>query len=424
MRVKLGFEIENPTTKKAVTHVVTDSREARQGDLFFPLKGKYGDGKDYVSDALKRGAEISSLSLMEFAKLYKSRLPRLIHTVAITGSVGKTTTKEFLLRIAKKQFKAHANPENHNNEIGLPLSILSAPEDTEILILEMGTSSPGEIERLSKCAEPTVGVITNIGTAHIGAFGTREAIAKEKLSVRAALGKGRLILPYGEPLLEGVSDYLFSSTSRWARVALLSGKEGSLSLYIHGKYSLTANFFQNAPHLLECLAAACSAAHYVGVSPQNIKEGIESIDGSCVRHRLIHIGNYNILDDSYNASLESVLADLKMMTGLGFQESSLLLGDIRELGSHTENIHKEIGRVAVKYKLSRLYLFGKDAATVGEEASACGFPAERIFYNEDTDSPEITAKQIKENEGGNSVILFKASRAVRLERVRDCLSMG
>ena len=151
MRIKLGIPFSGLFGGKPITHITTDSREASEGDLFFPIKGKYQDGNNYTNDAISRGAYVAPFSLLKFASDYKKRLPRLIHTVAITGSVGKTTTKEFLRRISEKQYTTHATDGNYNNEIGLALSILTAPEETEVLILEMGANAPGEISRLSKC---------------------------------------------------------------------------------------------------------------------------------------------------------------------------------------------------------------------------------------------------------------------------------
>lgn len=421
MRIKLGIPFSGLFGGKPITHITTDSREASEGDLFFPIKGKYQDGNNYTNDAISRGAYVAPFSLLKFASDYKKRLPRLIHTVAITGSVGKTTTKEFLRRISEKQYTTHATDGNYNNEIGLALSILTAPEETEVLILEMGANAPGEISRLSKCAEPSVAVITNVGSAHIGNFGSKEKIAEAKLEIRDGLGRGRLIVPYGEPLLSGFSDISYSSNSLWARVSLKTQRNGSVNLFIKGRHRLGAYFSLSGSHLNECLAAALAAADAIGVCDECIRRGIEDIDGSCIRHKIIKLDDFYIFDDCYNASLESVLATLNLFLSLGYKEKSVCLGDIYELGEHSEKIHREIGKAIAPSGISRLYLMGNECRFIMDEAIRAGFPAERIHCNADLCNPKATAREILSRHKKDEIVLFKASRAVGLERVIEYL---
>ncbi len=195
------------------THISTDTRELREGDLYIGLPGEHYSDTDFIEEAKGVGAiTISSsdqsdyttnkprLVPLRLAEYYKTKLPKLIKTIAITGSFGKTTTKSFLSAILKEKFKIHTSPMNNNNDIGLPLTILSAPEDCQVLILECGTSEVGEIKALSECARPDISIITGIGTSHIGSFGTRENIAKEKLDI-LSFGTPLLIRPDNEPLL-------------------------------------------------------------------------------------------------------------------------------------------------------------------------------------------------------------------------------
>lgn len=421
MRIKLGIPFLGFSGSKTVTHITTDSREASEGDLFFPIKGKCRDGNDYTAEAISKGASVAPFSLLEFASDYKKRLPRLLHTVAITGSVGKTTTKEFLRRISEKQYITHATEGNYNNEIGLALSILTAPRETEVLILEMGANAKGEISRLSRCAEPSVAVITNVGSAHIGNFGSREEIAVAKLEICDGLGRGRLIIPYGEPLLSGFSDISYSTKSLWARVSLKAQEDGSVNLFIKGKHRLGARFSLVGNHLKECLAAALAAADAIGVCDECIRLGIEDIDGSCIRHRIIKEKDFYIFDDCYNASLESVLASLNLLLSLDYEQKSVCLGDIHELGKHSEKIHREIGKALADSGIGRIYLMGNECRFIMEEAVRSGFSESRICYNSDLSRPDVTAREILARHTKDEIILFKASRAARLERVIEYL---
>ena len=238
MRIKLGIPLElsevveatrgrlnEKCHKSKIKFLSTDTRELEPGDLFVALRGERYDGNDFIKYAKERGAitlgddisadiltKFGNASLLFLASYFKNKLKRLKYTIAITGSVGKTTTKEFTKILLSTQYSVHSTPQNYNNLIGMPLTLLSAPADTEILILEMGMNRLGEISQMSKCAKPDIALITNIGTAHIGNLGSKENISKAKKEIFDGMTDGEKIIPYGEELLSNIENATYFST--------------------------------------------------------------------------------------------------------------------------------------------------------------------------------------------------------------------
>lgn len=447
MRIELSIpmtiaEIANNTdgiilgnNKQIVTHIVTDSREVKEGDLFIALRGKRFNGESYSTEAISRGAALMSShrencgifvsdtqnALLRLAAYYTTKLPYIKYKVAITGSVGKTTTKEFLKVLLNERYVTHASEGNLNNEIGMPLSILSAPLNTEVLVCELGMNHEGEISRMSKSLAPNIAVITNVGTSHIGNLGSRQNIAKAKLEVLDGMRDGRLLVPKEEPLLSEVNTALtFSLGDCNADFSVLSAEGGNVSLYKKGTKILTQKFAFPEEHLLSCLAAAFSAAMLCGVTKEELNRGILHISRDNIRQKIVNKGEMYFYQDCYNASLESVYAAFKSVAALtSYTARSAVLGDILELGDHSDEIHRKIGKELVGFGFNKIYLFGKLVESLSDSAIECGFPKERIFLNHDINRPDITASQIKENFQTGEIILLKASRSIRLERVLD-----
>ena len=433
------YEIANllgatATANPVIDHLVTDNKEVKPGDLYLALKGKRYDGNCFSKDAEKRGAfvlgkecskgiktEDTASSLLTLAEYYKSKLRDLKKTVAITGSVGKTTTKEFLKVLLSTQYKTEGTPGNLNNLIGLPLTVLSTQADCEALILEMGMNAPGEIEKLSLCARPDLAVITKIGTSHIGNLGSREAIAKAKLEVKRGLN-GQLIVPLGENLLEG--DITFSNSSPDADVFLT---QSNSEVTVHERSGNTYNciFSIKGRHVLECLAAAVCAARACGITEENIKAGVSYISPEILRQKVTKLGNIVFIEDYYNSSPESVEAGLDYLCGLaGYSVKSVLLGDILELGTMSKEIHRRLGALLASSGLTHLYLFGEQMLHAKDGAIEAGFPEERIFYNSDLSRPDITAKAVLESTKKGEIIFCKGSRGVRLERIMEYIKVN
>ena len=446
MRIKLGIPLSLKEIAKAVgyeterevliSHISTDTREINTGDLFWAISGRTQDVSKYTEQARAMGCytlssegnadiEIQNTAdgLLKLAAYYKSKLEKLIYTVGITGSVGKTTTKEFLKVILSAAYKVHATEGNYNNNIGMPLTVLSAPTDTEILILEMGMNHLGEISALSKCINPDIGVITNIGTAHIGLLGSRENIAEAKLEILDGMSGGVLVIPYGEQLLKGIPNSLtFSNHTGKADVVIRRSSKETLCIETDAWSECEVPFKIQGVQFEECLAAAIAVCHRICLSSRLIKLGVSRISSENVRQNTIRVGNIYIYDDSYNASFESVLADFDLLSTsyINFP-TSILIGTVLELGEYSADIHYKIGLAASRYNFRRLFFLGEYALVMAKGAILGGVDAKRIFINGDLSKPEITAEQMLSERITDETILFKASNKVKLSRVIEIL---
>lgn len=445
MRIKLGIpltpkEIITATNgqgdigdNRPIRYISTDSREVCNGDLFIALHGEKFDGENFASDAIENGALVLSKSsgkrrimvsntndaLLSIAAFYEKKLPYLLYKIAVTGSVGKTTTKDFLEILLSQKYKVHKSQGNLNNEIGLPLSILSAPKDSELLLMEMGMNHSGEIARLSKCLSPHIGLITNIGTSHIGNLGSREKIAEAKLEIKEGMTEGRLIIPYDEALLRSEREALtFSCSDIKADFYLESEEDSRVSLFYQGKLFCRANFALQEEHFKKCLVSAVAVSIFLGVPKADLISKISSISRDNLRQRLFYIKPFYFYDDSYNASYESILACFDTAKTINCAKvKSLVLGDILELGDKKEDISRRIGENISPVLFKRLYLFGENAPLVYNATVTSGFPKENIYINTDLSNPLVTAEQIKRYCKDGELIILKGSRGVRLERI-------
>ena len=445
MRIKLGMPMTMEEISKAcggilisvkkttIYNLTTDTRDMTEGDLFIALGSKHSDVKKHLYEAKKCGAYTigpgeentdilhsdTKSALLALAEYYCKNLPIILYKIGITGSVGKTTTKEFLRVLLSRRYKCHATEENYNNEIGMPLSILSAPRDTEVLIIEMGMNHPGEIKKLSLCLKPNIALITNVGTAHIGNLGSRENIAKAKLEITEGLADGILIVPSNEPLLTvekpTKSFGLFDKESDYN---LVWDEVGSVSIFKEKNICCNSMFLPEGDHHKHCLAAAVAAALEAGLLPSLLAGGISSISSDNIRQRVFFLENYYFYADFYNASFESVMAMINLAKNrYSSIKKSLLLGDILELGSMCEKIHFSIGEAISPLIFNNLFLYGKGSEYIRLGAIKNGFPKSRIFLNASISDPQVTAKQIRENCSDKEMIFMKGSRGMRLENI-------
>ena len=412
--------------------VCTDSRECLKGDLFIALCGEHESGEKYVENATEKNCisittkkhrqamqvTDASQALLDIAKLYKSKT-NIRYTVAVTGSVGKSTTVKFLSKILRIKYNVHSPIGNFNNHLGVPLTILAAKKSTDVLVLEFGMNHENEISILSQCAEPNLGIITSIGTSHIGNLGSLERIAKAKLEITHGMLNGTLLLPYGERLLNNIKNavYVGRNTSL-SDYSLNNGKDGLLYLRSHNGDILGISFFDSREHLLSDLAFAISSAQLLGLTDIEIIQGVKSITEADLRQRFIVLDDYTIFDDSYNASLESITADLEYLDSLK-KPYSAFLGDVFELGEKAKAIHTKIGYTAAKYSLCNLYLLGNYAHHVARGAVEAGMDPSHIFINDDVSSSDISIEHIKRNHISGEVILFKASHKLRFDKIAD-----
>lgn len=418
-------------TDALIEYICTDTRELSRGDLFFALMGENRNGEDYVKEARAKGAYVISKSdadisvsdgtnaLLLLASYYKSKLKSLLKTVAITGSVGKTTTKEILHQLLASSYRTHATEKNYNNALGVALTILSAPIDTEILVLEMGMNHRGEIEELAKAALPDIAIITNIKDAHIGKLGSREEIAKAKLEI-ACNEKTRLILPYDEQLFAGIfnkATVSLESPESDIYLSVLSECETNTSFDIFTSksciHSLKTTLVGSS--YLEAIAYSVAVCELLDIRNDGISLAISKLSADIFRKRKYAFYNYTIIDDTYSASPEAVLYELKM--GAKSSPCSCILGDMLELGEFAKEKHRLIGKAAFELGYRYVYAFGKYAGEIAIGATEAGMNPNKIHQNTDLSSPKNTANAIFSNVVDKETLLFKGSRMTHCERI-------
>ena len=432
-----------PSYKKnaAIQAIVTNSKEALPGDLFVALQGEKKCGDDFIGEAISRGAYVMSsklntadlfvqdtyIALLDLALYYKTKLPSLKKTIAVTGSVGKTTTKNILKDMLSTCFKVHATKENYNNFLGLFHTVLSTPRETEVLIAELGMNHTGEISLLSKALHPDISIITNIGSSHIGNLGSRELIASAKLEILDGMSSLNLIVQKEEALLLSAKGrYTVSLEDTTADTCVipkhLLPTHSLVDIYTKfGKLSMQKIALPGR-HILSAVAFAVEAMILIGIDIKKIEHSLKCLQLTSVRGKFIDIGDFTVYDDTYSSSREAVLSDFDLLSLYKERNRSCVLGDMLELGDFSEEIHKEIGRAAATHGFERIFAFGNYSSFIKAGAIEGGFAEDKIFVNADITNPDYTAKQILDNCVGGEIILFKASHEVHAERILKILT--
>ena len=417
-----------------VGRVCTDSRQLQAGDFFVPLVGERFDGHHFLaqlpehkvqaavvsrswteplpSGLLHWRVDDTLLAYQQLALLHRRALAKPL--VAVTGSAGKTTTRE-LIRAALAPLGAiQASEGNNNNDVGVPLTVLGASAADAALVIEMGMRGPGEIERLSRCTEPDLAVITNIGTAHIGRLGSREAIAAAKCEITAGLHpKGTVVIPAGDPLLESALAAVWSGRVLRVRLAddpevesdLVGDVTGDQLLIDADRLPLQLEGRHNARNLL----LAVAVADQLGVSRKALQAMQVTVPGG--RNRRLQQGGLTLLDETYNASPEAVLAALELLAAQPGRRFAVL-GTMLELGDRSLELHQEVAARAVQLGLDGLVLVDG-----GEEGKAMAEVAAPLPHLQLVSHPEDAAAPLAAWLNSGDVLLLKASRGVALERL-------
>jgi len=414
--------------------ITTDSRLVNPGDLFIALQGEKTTGELFTDEAKSKGAYVistkksgvnftvddTSIALLRIATFYKMKLKKLRKTVAITGSVGKTTTKNILSGMLSHEYKVHSTHENYNNAIGLSHTILTAPKETEILIAEIGMNHAGEINALSNALAPDLSIITNIGNAHIGNLGSREMIAKAKLEILDGMKIPLLIAPYEEPLLKDKCTYTFSIKNENANFYIKPIHEssyGSVFGIFTDKLKLPSErIFIPGKHILNALAIGVGTMQILGARLEEMSYIISTLESKHTRGSFIQIGRFTVYDDAYSSSPEAVISDFKLLK-LWNKKRCCMLGDMLELGERSIELHRFIGKAAYEYGFNKIFAFGKYADEIAFGARSAGMSSDCIFINTDVNAPDITSRMLSENVESDEIILFKASHALHAERI-------
>ena len=435
---------------RTVTHVFTDSREPDPGALFIPLVGERFDGHAFIHDALTGGAagcftqreretylpgkfyiKVSSTqkALRDLARHYKQKFK--IPFVGVTGSVGKTTTKDMVAAVLGEKFKVLKTEGNFNNEVGLPLTLLRLNRQHELCVLEMGMNHFGEISYLVHLAPPDVAVITNIGDAHIENLGSRQGILKAKREIFETMDPtGLAVLNGDDPLLRPLAGELPTQTVLCGAdhqppyEALEIHSQGAKGLQLtvktpHATFPVTVP----APgeHMIYPVLMACAIGERFGLTPEQMQAGVASFVPTKMRMNVLHQGDLTILDDGYNANPQSMKAALEILSQTEGTYRATVLGDMFELGELGPELHRSMGEWAASLgNIDGLLAVGDLAWNIYDAARENGM--EGVFYAKD----RATAKALLPNfirPGG--VILVKASRGMAFEEItREIQRLG
>ena len=424
----------SPDPDLALGRICTDSRSLQPGDVFVPLVGESFDGHRFLAQLPALGAQAAVVgrswldpvpsdllhwrvddtlqAYQQLALLHRRALGQPV--VAVTGSAGKTTTRELIRAALTPLGDVHCSEGNNNNDIGVPLTVLTADAHHRALVIEMGMRGPGEIERLSRCTEPDVAVITNIGTAHIGRLGSREAIAAAKCEITAALKPdGVVVIPAGDALLEAALSKVWSG--RVVRVRLADdppvaadciGAVDADQLEVGGhRLPLPLEGRHNARNCLLALAVA----DQLGVSSASLNAMQVSVPGG--RNRRWVQGGLTLLDETYNASPEAVMAALALLSSQPGRRFAVL-GTMLELGAESLQLHCAVATQAAALKLDGLVVVDG-----GEEGRAMANAAAALPRIAVVSSPEDAAEPLSKWLRAGDVVLLKASRGVALEKL-------
>ncbi|MEY4430999.1 MAG: UDP-N-acetylmuramoyl-tripeptide--D-alanyl-D-alanine ligase [Cyanobacteriota bacterium] len=431
----------------ALGPIGTDSRQLAAGQLFIPLVGERFDGHGFLQQALHCGAQAALVqrdradavpdgllhwlvddtldAYQQVALLHRRQLRAPV--VAVTGSAGKTTTRELIRAALAPLGPVVASSGNENNDIGVPLTLLKAGPGTRAVVVEMGMRGLGEIDRLSRTAEPSVAVITNIGTAHIGRLGSREAIATAKCEITSRLhGDGLVVIPAGDPLLEAALGRAWGGTI--LRVAL-ADDPGAAEATLVGHWQPEQNRLLVEGHPLPLplevqlplegrhnarnLLLALAVAQHLGVPLEQQRPLDVAVPGG--RNRRLQQGGLTVLDETYNASPEAVLAALDLLASQPGRHFAVL-GTMLELGERSVELHRAVAERAVQRGLDGLVVVSGGAEAEAMAAAAASLPRLAVV-----DSPERAAEPLAQWLQSGDVVLLKASRGVALERLLPLL---
>ena len=426
-----------------VTDITTDSRNAKKGSLFAAICGERADGHNYIDDVFKKGAvcviaekEIKASGTVILVENTVSALGRIaraimkklmIPVVGLTGSVGKTTTRDMTYAVVSRMFNTLKNEGNLNNELGVPITVFRADENVEAAVIEMGMDKPGEIDRLSRIVKPMVSIVTNIGMSHIERLGSQENIYRAKAEIFGNTRESGIVILNGDDkilmahkseikqkvITVGIKNknadivaYDINSTKDSVSfTAKGMGKEIKISLPIPGEHNV----------IKAMLAIAVGLTFEIPV--KEIAAALSDFSMTKMRMDIIKSRNITIINDCYNAAPDSVRAALSVLSKYENRRVAIL-GDIKALGEYSFKAHYDLGLDVVKSGASVLITVGAQAHHIAEGACQCGMDSEFVVSVNTADEilPELS-KLIKPDD----VVLVKASRAMKLERVTEYL---
>ena len=440
-----------------------DSRKIIPGLAFIALKGEHTDGHRYIKQAWEAGASVvlAELSGLQEFGLVNSDVPagRAIvgvrncvealqklaaawceelnaQVVGITGSNGKTTTKDMVAAVLSAEYSTHKNQENYNNELGLPLTILNAPPATEIMVLEMGMRGLGQIKALCDICKPSLGIITNIGTTHLELLGTKENIARAKWELIDSLPREGIAILNAEDyysvqkaahsevqkVFYGIKGQYGQPDIRGINVRAGSGLNTSFEIGAGEKKALVNLPLPGEHNVLNALAAL-AAGLKLGVSLDKGARALQELKLSKMRLEIVEAINHSIvINDVYNANPVSMQASLKVLAERGGEKTIAILGEMYELGESTVEGHREVGRTAASLGIKELITVGSLAQEIARGARDNGFPPSKLHCCDSCEQAASQAQTLIEKFGPGTWLLIKGSRGMKMERVSQQLA--
>lgn len=405
--------------------ISTDTRTIKKGDLYLPLKGANFDGENFCDKAIEAGAagcfctkddcpaefslKVSDTltSYLEMASFARKKYNPIV--IGITGSSGKTTTKEMVYSVLSEKFKTHKTYSNHNNEIGFCQTVLSMPEDTEILIVEMGMRGFGEIELITKYAQPDYAIITNAGSAHIGRLGSLDNIAKAKCEITKYLNN--MLIANDNERIKKFANFAGEKVFYSLKDVDIVEKRSGYSKFVYKDkvYELNVEGDYNIENSLSAIEIGLK----LGMSYDEIKNGLAKYHPIEKRWEIQEINGYKIINDSYNANPESMKASVSTFIEL-YPNPVIVLGDMGELGVNEKEFHREVGEFIGKKFKGKKVLFltvGNLAKYIGDELLKYGFDVKYLKNNIETSC------YILDNLHEGNTIFLKASRSMKFEEI-------
>lgn len=425
-----------------ISGICIDSRLCAEGLLYIAIHGENFDGHTFTKSAFQNGATAAIIhhdvdceglfirvddtrqALLKLAHWFRSTFD--IPVVGLTGSVGKTTTKEMTWAVLSEKYNTIKTEGNLNNDIGLPRTLMRLEEDTQAAVIEMGMSNKGEISVLSKTAEPTIAIISNIGVSHMESLGSRENICAAKLEILDGLREGCPIMLNGDdPYLasakiEGHPVFYYGINDKFCDFKGTDIEQHDDSTTFNVIYDTDKVQKITIPtigiHNVYNALAAFATGLQLGVTPEEAARGLMKYEPSGMRQRVKVINGIRFIEDCYNASPDSQQAALRMLSTVNAKRKIAVLGDMLELGAISEEAHRNAGLIAAKNKIDVLMTYGERSQATAERAQECGVPEVKSFL----DKTEL-ADALYSTLGEGDAVLFKASRGMALEDVINSL---
>lgn len=427
--------------------VCTDSREADNTSMFIAIRGERVDGHSYIQNVVKAGCRCviaerlpldvkgvaviivkdSVRAIRDIAEYVKTQVD--IKTVAVTGSVGKTTTKEFISSVLDRKYKLYKTAGNFNSTIGMPMSMLELSQNNDCAVFEMGMGGLGEIEYMSQTAKPDVAIVTNIGTSHLEALGSRENICRAKMEIASGLRDGgTLFLNGDEPLLLGHGSDRYTTLYFGQKneecdyfASNIRSTEGGLVFDMRTPNGSYKDIEINIPgaHNVYNAMVAFSVGLNMDMHEADIREGLLAYKAVAMRQNIYTLGGITVIEDCYNASPESMSAAINVLGETAKARGGrmiALLGDMRELGDTTAKLHAGIGSYLAEKHADFLFTYGALSENLADGAVKNGMSEKQIFRNPTADA-ELAAKKLLSTLREGDVLLVKASRALKAENV-------